>query len=408
MAIKNKIPEETTKKTLKEILEEELKKFDAKLDLFADDPICEQAYDEAQNKENQKINILTKKKTITGAEIIDLLLSRTEPAPLLETIPRWGKYLRECITDWVHNGDLTTKGDGNVDVDFDNCGFRSNDLYYCIREMGILDEMREEKLVVDKRLESRIQESSKPEPTQPELKAVPQSEESQKEPDYSFKSNGAVWDITFHGKALPSVKDTDGMSYIAILIERAIAGRDDYFKHESKIDSAELYAFCKADDKGVNPLVEENFLDNEGRLSGAAKSHPQQGITTTEIIRETEREIKVLNERLKELKTCEDTPENLKKIDECEHEIHEREEYLKRTTRPDPKHPGKRIPVNFTSPSRNASRKIHHALKKSYKNIEQVHPDLANHLQKFISSKDNQFQYCPPEGLISGWTVTLK
>jgi len=62
MEIKKKIPEETTKKTLKEILEEELKKFDAKPDLFADDPICEQAYDEAQNKENQKINIFTKKK----------------------------------------------------------------------------------------------------------------------------------------------------------------------------------------------------------------------------------------------------------------------------------------------------------------------------------------------------------
>jgi len=185
------------KKTLADIIEEELKKFDAKPDLFADDPVVGQAYDEAQNKGKQKINKPTKKKTITGAEIIDLLLSRTEPAPLLETIPRWRKYLRECITGWVHIEDLIVlKGD--VDDDFNNCVFRTNDLYYCIREMGILDEMREEKLVVDEKLETLIQESSKPEPTQPEPEAPPEIQETRKEPTNDIFSSANDWkDISF-------------------------------------------------------------------------------------------------------------------------------------------------------------------------------------------------------------------
>jgi len=157
---------------------------------------------------------------------MDLLLSRTEPAPLLETIPRWGKYLRECITGWVHNEDLTTKGDGDVDVDFDNCVFPTNDLYYCIREMGILDEMREEKLVVDKRLETLIKKSSKPEPTQPEAQTqskVPTEEISEEKTDgdrleITFSRKGEHWEVGLNETAI--FRNWVGMPYIEHVLQR--------------------------------------------------------------------------------------------------------------------------------------------------------------------------------------------
>jgi len=73
------MPRNHNQKTPADIAEEErLKKADAESDsLFDNDPILGQAYDEISTRENQKINKHTKKKTITGAEIIDRLLSRT-------------------------------------------------------------------------------------------------------------------------------------------------------------------------------------------------------------------------------------------------------------------------------------------------------------------------------------------
>ena len=196
------------KKTLADIIEEELKKFDAKPDLFADDPICEQAYDEAQNKANQQFNKDTKKKTIKGAEIINLLLFGTEPAPLLETIPRWRKYLRECITGWVHIGDLIIlKGD--VDDDFNNCVFRTNDLYYCIREMGILDEMRDENLVVDKKLEKSVEVTSE---------ELSEEKEDGDCLEITFSRKGEHWEVGLNETAI--FRDWVGMPYIEHVLQR--------------------------------------------------------------------------------------------------------------------------------------------------------------------------------------------
>ena len=244
--------------------------------------------------------------------------------------------------------------------------------------------------------------------TQLEPGPLPQREPNLEESVNSFKRNGAVWDITFQRQALETVKNTDGMHYIAILLERATACQNDSFRHESKVDSVELYEFCKADGGGVSSQTDQSFLDEGGRLSGAAKSHPQQEIVTPEIIKETEKKIRVLKERIEEFKTLSDTSENIKKIDDYEDKIKELEDYLKKTIRPDPKHPGKRIPVNFTGPSRSASEKIHHALKKAYKNIERESPDLATHLRESIASEDNKFQYRPLNGIIPDWWVPLK
>jgi len=299
--------------------------------------------------------------------------------------------------------------------DFLRCRFRRHEIFHWLGNARIVDELKREHIIiipiVDEMIELHKTSESQSEPapkTNEEQKQTTPSSQPEKEAGYSFKWNGAAWDTTFRGKSLKSTKDTDGMSYIAILLCCAIAERDDKFKHDDKIDSVKLYGLCKAYGGGVTPRMEENFLDEEGQLSGAAQSHPQQEIITSKIIKETENEIQVLKEKLEELKLGSDTLQNTKKIEDHEHEIHNREHYLKKTTRPDPKNSGKRIPKNFTGPSRGASGKIHHALKKAYQNIEKSSPGLAAHLKESIKSENNKFEYWPPDSIIPDWSITLK
>jgi len=163
-----------------------LKKSDAESDsIFDNDPILGDVFDDIQAMEDRKFSQYPEQRTvITGAQFIDLLFQHTEEEaelakigkskiykrnhePFPEKIARLKFFVRSCIANWVKSGDLLIL-QGDVDRDFDSCEFPPKGLFRCIGEKRILDTMRGINLVVDERLESRIQESSKPEPSQPE------------------------------------------------------------------------------------------------------------------------------------------------------------------------------------------------------------------------------------------------
>lgn len=217
-------------------------------------------------------------------------------------------------------------------------------------------------------------------------------------PENCFKPDGQDnWRITFKGKELGLVTDTDGMKYIYLILSE-----------EEPIPSEGLYRFCKMPEQ-ENKGIDESFLDKDKKLSGIATQHPEDPMLDEICLKDLKDAKKELEKTIDEIK---DT--NYLGNDHLEAELYEKEEQLKKikdhlrqNTKPDKK-TGKIKPTAFTSEAKKASGKIHHALKTAYNNIKKESPELATHLQETIKSENNQFFYKPYEDNSVIWEVVLK
>jgi hypothetical protein len=218
----------------------------------------------------------------------------------------------------------------------------------------------------------------------------------------SFKPDGHDnWRITFMGKELGLVRDTDGMQYISIILN-----------HSGRIRSENLYGFNKVDNSDRMKVIGEEFLEDVGgekRISGIAFQHLGQETIDLSTINKVKERVRSLETELEQISLSDyiGNKELEEDKEDAEHELSKIKEYLRKNTRPD-KNYGETVATSFKSDARKASGKIHHALKTACKNIGQESPDLKLHLEKSIKSKDNQFCYNQLEANLISWEVVLK
>ncbi len=197
------------KKTPADIIEEKrLENSNDELDLIlSEDNSPGEVYDEIHSLEIRQY--LKEKPSISGLELIERLFLKTEqeaeaaknnksgsyneenPAPGPEKISRMKNTVREWVKSWVISGDLLIF-EGDINQDFDSCYFPSKKVFRCVGNFDVLVRLRKAGFVVDKMLETHINESLKPEAgTKPQEPAVPTQSEPETPPTGKDDGRGA-------------------------------------------------------------------------------------------------------------------------------------------------------------------------------------------------------------------------
>jgi len=223
----------------------------------------EKSFDRIQlRREEQYSQYYQKETEITGLEIINLLFVGTEDevkesqhgtsnfyekddTPLPETISEVKNNIRIWIISWVHSGDLIPLN-GDVDRDFDSCIFPPKDLFYYIGEKGVLDTLRENKLVVDDGLEKLTKAFPKPKATtKPQEPIAPTPPEPETPPAGKDDGRGAkrkqdwvalreltvsIWEAS--GRTLKHAEIYDHADYQEALSKGKTVTREYVIKHQ--------------------------------------------------------------------------------------------------------------------------------------------------------------------------------
>ena len=262
---------------------------------------------------------------------------------------------------------------------------QKSDVFQWFLDEGVLEYYESERFVIRKELYDLVKRFAKgeedSEPTPPQVETIENVSEN------SFKPEGQDnWWITFKGKRLGLVKALDGMRYVSLILNQ-----------EKPIPSDQLYGFCEKPEQDIKS-------DQRQETIGGG-----QGTVDWDTINDLKKAEKVFIGEIDVIK-AEDylSNEELREaLNEKEDQIEEIRNYLNKNTRPD-KNTGKIKLTEFASEAKNASGRIHHALKTAYDKIRKESPELAEHLKSAIKSKNNKFSYNPPKDSLIDWDVTLK
>jgi hypothetical protein len=172
-------------------------------------------------------------------------------------------------------------------------------------------------------------------------------EKDTNQPDNIFIKDGTFWRITFMGKNIPSVKHTDGMQYISILLCRS-----------EFIPVTELYQAVKGGNvERMGAATEEDAL-----LDKTARS-------------EYKKKLSKLNEYLEEAKTLPTTD----KKEDIEDEIRQIQDRIKKDT--DIRNKRR----SFSDAEENIRQTVRQAVTTAIKNITEADKEVGEHLKKTIA-----------------------
>jgi hypothetical protein len=200
--------------------------------------------------------------------------------------------------------------------------------------------------------------------------AVSNSASQQAEYDYVFRQDGDMWTVKFNDvKKL--VKDLDGMHYIKLLLESP----------GKKLRADDLYY-------QVHPIDTEQNIDEAAELSmdELLQQYQIHKDIASEIVDPEERERYMF--LVEQLQTCKENQRDALMSNKMETVSRLREEHTLLHRMISSNFDKKGRPRVVSDPIKNQRQAIGKSIAKAVKNIKDVHPSLADHLDKITTGTD--------------------